>query len=116
MKNLYSVYDSINDEFAQPFMLNNDVSAKDMFIKDIKHIAKENLSKFSEPDIKRYKLYRLCSFDTHCGTIGIDESENLFYPVLVFDVEKDFDFSIFENQVEENNSSRGLELQGGLNG
>ena len=116
MKNLYSVYDSINDEFAQPFMLNNDSAAKDMFIKDIKHIAKENLSKFSEPDVNRYKLYCLCSFDPHFGTIITDCTENSIYPLLVYDVEKDFDFSIFKEQIEENDKTRGLELQGGLNG
>lgn len=112
MKHLYSVYDSINDEFAQPFMLNNDSAAKDMFIKDIKHIAKENLSKFSEPDIHRYKLYCLCSFDPHFGTIITDSTDNSIYPLLVYDVEKEFDFSIFEKQIEENNKTRGLELQG----
>lgn len=112
MKNLYSVYDSINDEFAQPFMVNNDSAAKDMFIKDIKHIAKENLSKFSEPDINRYSLYCLCSFDPQFGTIIMDCSENSNYPLLVYDVSKDFDFSIFEKQIEENEKTRGLELQG----
>lgn len=109
MKNLYSVYDSINDEFAQPFMVNNDSSAKDMFIKDIKHIAKENLSKFSEPDIKRYKLYCLCSFDERTGLIEIEPLDN---PILVYDVARDFDFSIFEKQIEDNEKTRGLELQG----
>lgn len=109
MKNLFSVYDSINDEFAQPFMVNNDSAAKDMFIKDIKHIATENLKKFSEPDIKRYKLYCLCSFDERTGIIG---NESLDNPILVYDVAKDFDFSIFEKQIEENNKTRGLELQG----
>lgn len=108
MKNLYSVYDSINDEFAQPFMLNNDEAAKDMFIKDIKHIAIENLKKFSDPDITRYKLYCLCSFNEYSGAIGTQND----YPILVYDVSKDFDFSIFEKQIDDNNKSRGLELQG----
>lgn len=114
MKNLYSVFDSINEEFAQPFMLNNDSAAKDMFIKDIKHIATENLKKFSDPDIKRYKLYCLCSFDERSGLILIESNVN--FPNLVYDVEKDFDFSVFENQIDENEKTRGLELKGGING
>ena len=110
MKNLYSVFDSLNEEFAQPFLCNNDNIAKDMFIKDVKNIAKQNLQKFDEPDIKRYSLVKVGSFDLGSGIISpID-------PYIVYDVSMDFDFSIFEKQIEENNSSRGLELQGGING
>ena len=110
MKNLYSVYDSLNEEFAQPFLCNNHNIAKDMFIKDVKNIAKQNLQKFEEPDIARYSLVHIGSFDLSSGSLEPVD------PCVIYDTKKDFDFSIFEKQVEENNSSRGLELQGGING
>ena len=118
MKKLYSVFDSINNEFAQPFMLNNDTSAIDMFTKDIKNIARQNLAKFQEPDIKRYKLYLLCDFDNETGYIYSSSSDKYvnIVPTLIYDVEKDFDFTEFEDQLTENDKTRGLELQGGING
>lgn len=110
MKNLYSVFDSLNEEFAQPFLCNNDNVAKDMFIKDVKNIAKQNLQKFEAPDIARYSLVKVASFDVFSGMVSpID-------PTIIYDVNKDFDFSIFDKQIDENDKSRGLELQGGING
>ena len=107
MKNLYSVFDSLNEEFAQPFLCNNDNIAKDMFLKDVKNIAKQNLQKFEDPDIKRYSLVHIGSFDVNSGIItSVD-------PEIIYDVNMDFDFSVFEKQIEENNKTRGLELQGG---
>lgn len=106
MKNLYSVYDSLNEEFAQPFLCNNHNVAKDFFVKDIKNIAKQNLQKFQEPDIKRYSLVMIGSFDLSSGSVKPVD------PYVIYDVSKDFDFSIFEKQIDENNNTRGLELQG----
>ncbi|WP_373718064.1 phage ORF5 protein [Jeotgalibaca porci] len=106
MKNLYSVFDSLNEEFAQPFLCNNHNIAKDMFIKDVRNIAKQNLQKFSDPDISRYSLVMVGSFDLNSGRVEPVD------PYVIYDVKKDFDFSIFEKQIDENNKSRGLELQG----
>lgn len=105
MKNLYSVFDSLNEEFAQPFLCNNHNIAMDLFIKDVKNIAKQNLQKFQEPDISRYSLVMLGSFDLKTGRIKPVD------PYEIYDCSKDFDFSVFEKQVDENDKTRGLELQ-----
>ena len=68
------------------------------------------MQKFEEPDIARYSLVYIGSFDLNSGRIEPVD------PYTVYDVKKDFDFSIFEKQIDENNQSRGLELQGDING
>lgn len=108
MKKLYSVFDSINCEYAQPFMLNNDAAAKDMFVKDIRRIAKQNLDKFHDLDINRYQLFSICDFDPESGCVRCDDK-----PILIYDVAKDFDSSIFDSQIAENESTKGMEVNNG---
>lgn len=120
MKYLYCVFDSLNSECAQPFMMNNDDVAIDMFIKDIKQIAKQNLAKFEAPDIARYKLIRLCSFNPDDGelssynySIHKDDDCVVFGNNLIYDVEKDFDMSIYDEQIKENFETKGMEVNNG---
>lgn len=61
MKKLYSIYDSVANEYSQPFMANNDECAKRMII--------NSFSKNDAFHSNDYTLFCLGSFDTENGVI-----------------------------------------------
>jgi hypothetical protein len=61
---LYSIYDKVANEYAQPFMVKNDAVATRVFA--------QAMSQGTPKNPNEYQLYRIANFDIESGNISSD--------------------------------------------